>query len=93
MENKPKKTKRFQTIPTETCIPMGEHPTVYSDKRVYIRVRDKAGGPYLAIEGSNDDPEDGDRPAEFYLQSIEEIDDFADICKRILKDAQEVEKG
>lgn len=94
MGTKKQETKKLlKTIPTETCIPMGQFPTVYSDKRVYIRVRDEAAGPYLAIEGVNDDLQDGDKATEFYLQSIKEIDEFAVTCKRILKKAQEVEKS
>lgn len=79
-------------IPTETCIPMGQHKTVYSEQRVYIRVRDEAAGPYLAIEGVNDEVEEGQGEHEFYLGSIGEIEDFAEICKTILNHAKRLEK-
>lgn len=80
----------MKTIQTETVIPIGEHKTIYSSCRCYIRVEDEAGGPYLSIEGIDDEAEEGKSQHVFYLQSIKEIDEFAAICKRILKNAEEV---
>lgn len=83
--------KSLVTIPTETCIPLGEFKTVYSTQRVYIRVHDQAAGPYLAIEGVNDKPDSEESATEFYFQTIEEINEFAKICRSILKKAQRAE--
>lgn len=75
-------------INTETIIPMGEHKTVFSAIRAVIRVHDEAGGAFLSIEGQNDEPEDGYNEHQFFLQTEAEIDQFAEICKAVLKQAE-----
>jgi len=81
----------MKKIITEVCIPLGEFKTIYSAQRVYIRVYDKAAGPYLAIEGVNDEAEveQGEKAGEFYLDGDAEIDEFARICKEVLASARE----
>jgi hypothetical protein len=78
-------------IPSEVIVACGEHKTLFSAQRIVIRVLDMAAGPFLAIEGIDDDQTaDGENlPHCFYLQSEEEIDKFSRICKRILKQANE----
>lgn len=80
-------------ITTETIIPMGRFKTVFSDIRAIIRVHDEAGGPFLSIEGQNDEPEDGYNDHQLFLQSETEIDQFAAICKAVLKQAEDAAQG
>lgn len=83
---------KLEQITTEVIIPMGVDKTIFSTCRAKIRVGDQGGGPYLLIEGCNDEPDkdDGETGHEFYLQSLDEIDQFADICRMVLKNAQAV---
>lgn len=82
-------------ITTETIIPMGEHKTIFSAVRAVIRIGDQAGGPYLIIRGENDEPDkcDGENGHEFFLNTKHEIDEFAAICRRMLKQAEQAQGG
>lgn len=73
------------TIPL--LIPEKETGYIFSPSRVEIAIQDEGAGPYLCIEGINDEPElnAGENAHQFYLQTIAEIDQFAAICKKMLK--------
>ena len=79
-------------IQTEIIVACGEHKTVFSAQRIRIRVFDQAAGPYLGVEGFDDDAEadtgDGG-PHCFYLETEAAIDQFSALCKQILKQANE----
>lgn len=78
----------MKPIVTEAIIPLGEDAkSIFSPMRIKISVDDEGAGPWLRIEGIDEDK----CPAEhcFYLQSEAEIDEFSAICKRILKEAEE----
>ena len=79
------KRKGFEPIVSEVCIPIGEHKTLYSAQRIIIQVRDDAAGLYLAIHGKNDEPEVDETEHEFYLNTVDEIEEFANICKQLIK--------
>ena len=79
----------MKKIVSEIIIPLGEHKTIYSAQRIVLRVHDLAAGPYLAIEGIDDEPtNEGENKHMFYLEA-NQIDEFAEICKEMLKDAEE----
>lgn len=84
---------KLEQIITEVIIPMGEHKAIFSTCRAKIRVGDQGGGPYLLVEGCNDEPDTGggETGHEFFLQTMDEIDQFAEICRGILTTAQAVE--
>lgn len=79
-------------IITEIVIPMGEHKTVFSSVRAIVRIEDEGSGPYLMISGKNDEPDAAENETgnEFFLQSVDEINQFAVICKKMMVDAQKV---
>jgi hypothetical protein len=79
----------MEKIITEVIIPQGTDKTVFSPQRVQIRINDLAAGPFLIIEGFNEEPGAGESAHEFCLQSIEEINQFAAICRRMLRSAEE----
>ena len=79
----------MKTITTETIICIGEPLTTFCQQQIIVRVEDEAAGPYLVIRGLDDEEETEEKKYSFYLQSEKEIDEFAAICKRILKDAEE----
>lgn len=81
----------LKPITTETIIPMGKHKTVFSDVLAIIRVHDEAGGPFLSIEGRNDEPEDKYNHHHFYLNNEAEFDQFAEICRAVLKQAEDAQ--
>lgn len=79
----------MRAFTTEVTIAMTEDPRIFSPQVCRIRVLDEAAGPYLAIEGIDAEPDDEGHGAHcFYLQSDAEIDEFAAICKRVLKEAE-----
>jgi hypothetical protein len=61
---------------------------IYGEARIIIRVDDQAGGPYLVIRGDNNEPQDGETLHDFFLHSEEEIDQFAAVCKSMLRQAE-----
>lgn len=73
-------------IPTEVTVIMNGDKAIYAAQTAIIRVMDEAAGPYLAIEGKDD--ESTEHPHCFYLQSEKEIDEFAAICKKVLREAE-----
>jgi hypothetical protein len=75
-------------IPSEVIIACGDTKAIFSAQRIVIRVADEGGGVYLAIEGIDDDSEENAHC--LYLQTEAEIDQFASICKKVLKDASTV---
>lgn len=81
---------KLEQIITEVIVPIGDNKTVFSTCRARIRIADQGGGPYLMIEGRNEEPDiaDGETGHEFYLQTLDEIDQFADICRNVLMKAQ-----
>lgn len=82
----------MQKIITEILIPMGEHKALYSAYRCKIRVDDEGAGPFLAVTGENDEPDPAAKETghEFFLTSMGDIDEFAQICRDMLKQAQDV---
>lgn len=70
----------------ERVVIPSEDETVFAANRIIITLRDQAAGPYLAVEGVNDEPdESGDENQhEFYFCTVEEIDEFAQICRELI---------
>lgn len=64
--------------------------TIFSDSMTAIKVRRDEEGPYLEIERMNSNPQNLDLSGH-YFRSIDEIDQFADTCKRLLKRAQQLD--
>jgi len=83
----------FKPIIKEMLIPQGQYNTIFSDTMVRIIVHDEAGGPFLGIEGVYD-PEGNDEYSthEFFLNDEDEIDQFCQICKEVLRQAVNAEK-
>ena len=75
-------------IPAETIVPLGDGNSLFAAQRIKIRVEDESSGPYLIVEGIDDEPVEGGNAHCFYLCTAKEIDEFAAICKRILKEAE-----
>jgi len=80
-------------IPTEITIACGECNAIYSEQRIIIKVQDASGGPYLSIEGFDDEPLDDNEKHCFYLCNNKDIDQFSKICKKLLKDAENAYAG
>jgi hypothetical protein len=74
---------------TEISIAMNGGNPIYGEHRVIIRVDDEAAGPYLVICGQNGDPQEGETGHEFFLCTEDEIDQFAKVCKDLLRQANE----
>ena len=72
---------KLKAVYTECVIPLNGGNPIFGENRIIIRVNDQGAGPYLQIRGCNDDGETGH---EFFLNSEEEIDEFAVICKAML---------
>ena len=83
----------MQPITTETLIMMGEFRTIYTAQRVVVKVRDEAGGPYLSIEGIDEEPTSEGNEHQFYLCSEAEINEFSEILKETLRDAETAYKN
>jgi hypothetical protein len=84
--DQPKPHATLPAIPTEIIIPLGVSKTPFSLERIVVRVLDMAAGPFLAIEGIDDEPADDDMNGhQFYLQSEAEIDALAAALKQILR--------
>lgn len=66
----------------------GESP-IFGPHRIVIRVEDNSGGPFLVIRGVNGEPDPGETEHDFFLQSEAEIDQFAEVCKSMLRQAEE----
>ena len=75
-------------IPTEITVACGESNAIYSEQRIMIKVQDESGGPYLSIEGIDDEPLDDNEKHCFYFCNNADIDQFSKICKKLLKDAE-----
>jgi hypothetical protein len=71
----------------------GDNPAPYSAQRIIITLHDQAAGPYLAIQGVNDEPDklEDENNHEFYFQSIEEVNKFASLCRRMLRQYKDEE--
>ncbi len=82
--------KPLKAITTEQIIPLGEkRQFIFDNVRCVLRVHDEAAGPFLSIEGQNDEPDDdGENPRQFFLCSHDEIDQFAAICHDLLRQAE-----
>lgn len=78
----------MKTIYTECVMAMNGCNPIFGNNRVIIRVDDEAAGPYLVIRSYNGEPLPGETEHDFFLQSEEEIDQFAAICKSMLKQAK-----
>ena len=74
---------------TEIIIPMGEQKTIFSAQRIVLRIEDEAAGPFLSMEGKDDE---GDNPHAFYLCTEKDINEFSAICKKMLADANKTWK-
>lgn len=76
-------------IITEIIIPTdgGKQHSIFPEASAKIRIGDEGAGPYLKISGSNLSPTEDETGNEFFLCSAEEIDQFANICKKMLKQA------
>ena len=86
-------TKPLRAITTEQIVPMGEQrEEIYASVRCFIRLDDEGGGPFLTIHGENDDARKDESQHSFYLQSHEEIDQFAAICHQMLAQAEEAQQ-
>lgn len=81
----------MHVITTEKLIILGdEEPHIFSPQRIKIRIDDQGAGPYLVISGENDEPDttSAETGHEFFLCTDEEIDRFANICRKMLLEAQ-----
>lgn len=78
---------------TECSISLEEESPIYGKWRVIIRIDDQGGGPYLVIRGDNLEPNAGETPHDFFLQTEAEIDQFAARCKEMLRQAQEMDRS
>jgi hypothetical protein len=73
---------------TECVMTQQDESPIFGAHRVIIRGDDNAGGPYLVIRGDNNEPDAGETEHDFFLQSEEEIDQFAEVCKTMLRQAE-----
>ena len=80
----------MKVLYTECAISMNGESPLYAEGRVTIRIDDEGGGPYLVIRGCNDGANDANSAHDIFLQSDEEIDEFARVCKNMLRQANEV---
>jgi hypothetical protein len=80
----------MKTITTERLIILNGGQHIFSPHRIKLRIGDQAAGPYLLVSGKNDEPDTagGETGHEFFLESAEQIDQFAEICKQMLMEAQ-----
>ena len=61
----------------------------YAMKNIGAQEGPKPAGPFLSIEGQNDEPDgDDENMHQFYLCSHAEIDQFAAICHDLLRQAE-----
>lgn len=74
-------------IITEIIIPLGgDNKEIFFPQRIKVSVRNEGIGNYIAVEGINDEPNDNENANEMYFESEQQIDDFASICKNLLKE-------
>lgn len=81
----------MKAVYTECSIVLNGGSPIYGAHRIIIRINDQADGPYLVIRGENGEPDVDETPHDFFLQSDAEIDEFARICKDMLRQAQVAE--
>lgn len=73
---------------TEMTIVFGpDEPAVFRPVRAKLTVHDEAAGPYLAVEGINDEADSNENAHQFYLCSEAEIDEFSRLAKKLLASA------
>lgn len=75
-------------IVSELTIPLGPTKGIYSESTIKISIDDEGSGPYLVVRGENDEPTERETGHEFFLCSCNEIDEFAEICKEMLRQAE-----
>lgn len=75
---------KLKVIITEIVVPRTEVEEIFSPQRVRIRLRNEGVGNYIAVEGINDEPLEGENGNEMYFESEQQIDEFARICKSCL---------
>ena len=66
-------------------------PAAFDAEAVIVRVEDEAAGPFLTVIGRTDWAEShikGPVPGMFCLDSVEQIDAFANACKSLLRQAE-----
>lgn len=79
----------MKPIITVMTVASGKETAIYAAQRIVITLLDEGAGPYLAIQGIDDELTDnGMNEHCFYLESVEEIDQFAAICKGMLYEAK-----
>lgn len=79
----------MKTTYTECVIAQNGCDPISGDSRIIIRIADQGAGPYLQICGYHGEPIEGETASDIFLESDDEIDRFAEVCKAMLKQAGE----
>lgn len=81
--------KPLRAITTQQIIPLaGGREDIFDPVRCVLTFHDEAAGPFIGVEGQNDEPDTECNAHQFFLCSHEEIDQFAAICHALLTQAE-----